>query len=184
LCFETGTGAPLPSFAATGKIAFITTVSGNGNLGSWPDAGGASGIAAGDAICQARATAAGLANAANFRAWLSDSSMDAKDRYTSDGPWVRPDGVKVAEDMADLTDGSLFTAITQDESGGYRGNTGAWTGTGTDGILTANICADWTDGTNAINGTGGRSSFAGRGWSDMDTRTCDSTFEHLFCLED
>ncbi|MDH3258803.1 MAG: hypothetical protein OEM19_05000, partial [Deltaproteobacteria bacterium] len=71
LCFQTDAGGDLPSFASSGKKVFVTSITGNGNLGSWADAGGNTGLAAGDAICQARASAAGLANPANFKAWLS-----------------------------------------------------------------------------------------------------------------
>jgi hypothetical protein len=142
-------------------------------------------MAAGDAICQARASAAGLANAANFKAWLSDSTTNAIDRLTSDGPWVRPDGVKVADNKADLTDGALFTAISQDETGIYFGNRAIWTGTEDTGIKTTDECNDWTDGTNVFNGSFGTSSFAGNDWSgNSNFLSCDSTFVRLYCFED
>jgi len=48
---------------AVKRRAFVTSASGTGNLNSWPDAGGLFGLAAGDAICRAQATAAGLPNA-------------------------------------------------------------------------------------------------------------------------
>jgi hypothetical protein len=86
---------------------FVTSVQGDGNLGSWPDAGGKTGLAAGDAICRARAKAAGLPG--TFRAWLSDNKHDAYCRIhnldgkmadncgkaslpVAAGPWVRTDG--------------------------------------------------------------------------------------------
>ena len=58
-------------------VTFVTSVTGKGDLECWPDAGMATGLAAGDAICQARATAAGLANPSNFVAWISDMNDDA-----------------------------------------------------------------------------------------------------------
>ena len=61
------------------KVVFVTSVNGSGDLGSWPGAGGNTGLAAGDAIWQARADAAGLTG--TFKAWLSDSSTDAKGAY-------------------------------------------------------------------------------------------------------
>jgi hypothetical protein len=185
LCFQTDAGGSLPSFASSGKKVFVTSLTGNGNLGSWPDSGGNTGLAAGDAICQARASAAGLANTANFKAWLSGSATDAIDRLTSDGPWVRPDGVKVADNKADLTDGSLFTAISQDETGIYWDNRAVWTGTFDTGIKTSDTCNDWTDGTNAFNGIFGTSTFAGNDWSGFTSSlSCDSTFVKLYCFED
>ena len=37
------------------NVVFVTSVTGNGNLSSWPDAGGNTGLEAADAICQTRA---------------------------------------------------------------------------------------------------------------------------------
>ena len=59
------------------RVAFVTSVFGDGNLGSWPDSGIEVGVAAADEICQARATVAGLANSGNFVAWLSTTTDDA-----------------------------------------------------------------------------------------------------------
>ncbi len=47
---------------------FVTSVKGSGDLSTWPDANGKTGIEAGDAICQARAQTAGLSG--TFIAWL------------------------------------------------------------------------------------------------------------------
>ena len=65
-----------PSTAAR-RRAWVTSVTGTGNLASWPDAGGLGGLAAGDAICRARAAAAGLPNANAYRVWLSTAATDA-----------------------------------------------------------------------------------------------------------
>jgi hypothetical protein len=50
LCFESGNASPLPPYHGDGALAFVTSVDGTGDLGSWPEAGGASGVAAGDAM--------------------------------------------------------------------------------------------------------------------------------------
>jgi len=185
LCFQTGAGGSLPSFTSSGKKVFVTSVTGNGDLGSWPDAGGNTGLAAGDAICQARASAAGLANAAHFKAWLSDSTTNAIARLTSNGPWVRPDGVKVADNKTDLIDGVLFTAITQDETGNYLSFRGVWTGTDQSGMKDPNnFCNDWTDGTNGFNGRNGIESFTTSGWTLWNISSCDFSFLNLYCFED
>jgi hypothetical protein len=84
VCFQTAAGPDLPPFRADGKKVFLTSVVGNGNLGSWPDAGGETGIDAGDAICQARAAQGGLQG--TFKAWLSDSTTEAVGRLTGNGP--------------------------------------------------------------------------------------------------
>ncbi|MDH3258809.1 MAG: hypothetical protein OEM19_05030, partial [Deltaproteobacteria bacterium] len=111
---------------------------------------------------------------------------NAIDQLTTDGPWVRPDGVKVAVNRADLTDGALFTAISQDETGIYWGNWAVWTGTDDAGIKTSDTCDDWTDGTIVFNGSYGRSSLAETLWSGSGPNlSCDSsTFVRLYCFED
>ena len=98
ICMQTGVGPALPSrsIPAGAKQVFITSDFHDANLSGWPGAVG-SGIAAGDAICQDRATTKGLPNANKFKAWLSDGSTDAITRLTFNGPWYRLDGIKVAD---------------------------------------------------------------------------------------
>lgn len=101
--------------AALQRRAFVTSVSGAGNLNTWPDSGGLFALAAGDAICRARATAAGLHT---YRAWLSTASTDAychvqgrtgkKAKGCSgaplpSGPWYRVDGTPYTANLGGLT---------------------------------------------------------------------------------
>jgi len=181
VCLQTGAGPALPVFASPGKKAFLTSVSGNGNLASWASAGGNTGLAAGDAVCQARAAAGGLSG--TFRAWLASSTANAVDRLVSNGPWVRIDGVKVADNKADLTDGTLFSAINQDEFGLYYGNYGVWAAR-YDGLNTAHNCNEWADGTAAFMGAFGIAAATGTGWASGSGSSCDVTAFHLYCLED
>jgi len=184
LCMHAGAGPALPALVPSGKKVFLTSTFGTGNLGSWAGAGGNAGLAAGDAICQAHATAAGLANAANFKAWLSDSTVDAKDRITSNGPWVRLDGVPVADDKADLLDGSLFTSINVDENGVYWLGFGVWSGTTDSGVKSPLTCNAWSDATSGFTGASARATSAGAFWSDRFASTCDNTLFKLRCFED
>ena len=186
LCMQTGAGPSLPSLLTTGKKVFLASGWGTGNLSTWPGAGGNSGLAAGDAICRARAAAAGLANADRFKAWLSDSTTNAKDRITSDGPWVRLDGVPIAENKADLLDGSLFTSINLTETGLYYGNYGVWSGTTDNGVKTPNTCNDWTDGSSGFMGSFGVAPNAGPGWSSgwSNGTSCNQSVFMLRCIED
>jgi len=64
-----------PAASGANLRAFITSTSGNGNLAGWADAGGQSGLRAADAVCAARANAAGIAG--SFVAWMSDDNNDA-----------------------------------------------------------------------------------------------------------
>jgi hypothetical protein len=185
ICMQTGAGAPLPTITATGKKVFVTlgaVGSGNGNLSTWADAGLNTGLAAGDAICQARATAAGLANASKFKAWLSDSTHEAKDRLLSDGPWSRIDGFTIANNKADLIDGRLFTSINQDETGDY-GNPYPWTGTNANGTKATDTCNNWTDGTAGQNGLIGSGALVSGSWTNYTPIACSGT-RQLYCFED
>ena len=193
LCLQTGTGGALPSITAptSAKKVFVTSVTGNGDLTTWADySGSATGAAAGDTICQARATAAGLTNAANFKAWLSDGSHDATDRITTDGPWYRLDGVKVAENKAALlatlsASTPLFTGITYTETGAYvtAYTYRVWTGTKVDGTIATTDCVDWSSGSSANQGYVGESHTANYWWTSFTPSNCDQSAA-LYCFED
>ena len=60
LCLEPGASDPVSLPWLPGALVFLTSAFGTGDLSSWPEAGGASGLAAGDAICRQVATAAHL----------------------------------------------------------------------------------------------------------------------------
>ena len=188
LCFQTGTGGPLPSITAPAlsKKVFVTSVTGTGDLHSWSEAGGASGLVAGDTICQARATARSIPNAANFKAWLSDDTTNAIDRLTSAGPWYRMDGVKVADSKADLTDQTLFTAISYTEMGAYIDVPyyNVWTGTGDNGArLAGSTCSNWGNSTSGVNGIEGFATIADSNWTSWAAYSCDHVAA-LYCFED
>ncbi|EJK55631.1 hypothetical protein THAOC_24620, partial [Thalassiosira oceanica] len=107
------------------KIVFVTSERYNGNLG---------GLAGADARCQERAKAAGLSG--TFKAWLSDRTTSVSQRFDRDfdyAAFFRTDGVMVANDWSDLTDGSLLGAIDRDEFGNTVGANFAWTNTDTGG---------------------------------------------------
>ncbi|HEY5936951.1 MAG TPA: calcium-binding EGF-like domain-containing protein, partial [Kofleriaceae bacterium] len=146
-CVETTPGPALPSRHPNAKKAFLTSVTGSGNLSTWADAGGTSGITAADAICQARARYAGYLNAASFKAWMS-SGTSATSRILTNGPWARPDGVVIGTSEFDLTDGRLAAPLFLTEANAYvAGNNDAgtvWTGTNSSGSASFNYCSVWT----------------------------------------
>jgi hypothetical protein len=179
ICIQTGKGKALPNFAVQGKKVFVTQPMGSGNLSSWPGSGGKTGLAAGDSICQSRADAAGLEG--TFKAWLSSSTVNAKDRLISDGPWVRLDGVKIADSKADLTDGRLFSSINLMINGQYISNYAVRTGTNSDGTKAAATCEDWTSA--SATGKIGIAAHAGASWTDKGDSSCESTFS-IYCFED
>ena len=184
LCLELGTNNTSPDPQAAGKTVFTTSVNGSGNLGSWPEAGGNTGLAAGDAICRSLAATAGLSNAGSFRAWLSDSGSNAVGRLNSDGPWVRVDGMMVAESKSALVNSWLLTAINVDENGDYDEGDPNWTGTLSTGNKSIYHCSDWTSSSGsdlAFYGYSGRAD--GSGWSTFNTIPCSINLP-FYCFED
>jgi hypothetical protein len=167
----------------------VTSVQGTGNLTSWTDYSGiATGVAAGDQICQNRAAAAGLANAGNYKAWLSDTLTDAVDHVTdvatTDGPFYRLDDVKIAENKGTLKIAPLFTAIAVNEYGAYiTGDLYVWSGTSDTGIKHASRCADWTSNGSGDHGRIGDAPTASIYWTNYVDETCD-TSAALYCFED
>lgn len=190
LCFQTGTGGSLPPITAPAgaKKVFVTSVQGTGNLTSWADySGSATGAAAGDTICQNRAQAEGLANYDKYKAWLSNSTTNAIARLSSDGPWYRLDGVKVADNKAALavsSSGHLFTAITYTETGNYiTGNVRVWTATDDNGAGFADNCGNWVDADSPNQVTVGDMHMSDGYWTSFTVRACNLTAA-LYCFED
>lgn len=167
---------------AVKRRAFVTSVSGTGNLGSWPDAGSATGLAAGNAICRARATAAGLPNANTYRAWLSTETTDAYchlrgqsgEKFScaggaplATGPWYLVNGItNFTGTLDELVSASpkIFRPVLLDEFGDDLPDDADdrtyWTGTAADGKQFnggAFHCSGWTsgvDGSSAARGDG------------------------------
>ena len=80
---------------------FITSQHGSGNLGSWPQAGGQSGLAAGDQICQTLADNAALGG--TWKALLSTPGNDFRDRSTHNAKgYMQIDGTVVANSWDEL----------------------------------------------------------------------------------
>jgi len=120
---------------------FITSTPYTGNLG---------GLTGADSKCQEKADVANLGG--QWKAWLSDSQTSAASRLIhSDYQYIRIDGIVVANNWADLTDGSLQNTITIDETGNLKTTyTAAWTNTQTDGSSYysdyGKSCNNWTAG--------------------------------------
>jgi hypothetical protein len=182
LCIEIGGVGDLPPYHSGGAVAFVTSADWTGNLGSWPEAGGASGLAAGDAICQHLAADAGLDEPDGFKAWLSDGATDAIDRFTYDGPWIRVDGVRIADSLADLVDGELFSALNVKEDGKYLGNYRAWTGTSTSGVATGDHCDGWTSADGLDEGTQGIVNDSSEDWTEGSASSCSNSGQRLYCF--
>lgn len=187
VCMETGVGPALPPEHSAGRLAFVTSIRGSGDLGSWPllagHPGAPTGLDAGDAICQTLAADAALPEPESFKAWLSTDTVDARDRFVHDGPWVRVDGVKLADDLVDLTDDGPPTGLTVDELGQYQ-NHRTETGTNSSGTATSNTCGNWADDTLGL--TYGFAAGAHGWFAELpgNVGDCASPGWALYCLSD
>jgi hypothetical protein len=132
-----------------------------------------------DAICAARAQAADLAG--TYVAWLSSSTVHARERLTGARGWIRMDGRPVVDRVEDLIAGRLFYPIRMDEHGEDVGVLGARVATGTRGTgeVAAETCMDYTDP--AANVQGGYPWQTRVGWTNDSAGPC-STAMRIYCF--
>ena len=165
----------------TPKRVFVTNATYSGNLG---------GLAGGDSICNQTAANANLGG--EWVAWLSiniqsnvtnSTVVHAKDRIP-DSAYVRLDGVTVADNKADLTDGTIQSPINISELGtvvsGINWYTpGVFTGTNQSGMATGSDCSAWTNMTTF--GTYGSHDITNSLWTNIGPSSC--TQRRLYCFE-
>jgi len=133
----------LADFSPTPNRVFVTSTTTDGAFG---------GLAGGDAICAARAAAAGLNG--TFIAYLSDSTTNAANRVNAGSRgWVRTDGAPFADAPTVFATGNnLVFPVRLDEYGNDLGDVRVYTGTNF-GSTTANLCLDWTSNAGVDTGT-------------------------------
>jgi len=162
------------------KRVFVTEATVSPNLG---------GLAGADAQCTSLAQTAGLPGI--YKAWLSDETTSAKNRLThSSVPYARVDGVVVANNFADLTDGSLLApiAITQNGSVVSTGpSVFAWTGTTADGsTIAGHTCNNWTVANLSFNAASGQPGSTSGSWTDTAALlACGivGASVHMYCFQ-
>ena len=127
-----------------------------------------------DAICQAEANLAGLSG--TYFAWISvDAANSPAGIFTqSTDPYVLPTGEVVADNWADLIDGSLQTEIDVNASGGTPAGvcpvTNVWTATTISGTPNPNNCSGWTNNGGIVDR--GISNSATGFWTDLGGAIC------------
>jgi hypothetical protein len=185
LCMEPGASETVVLPWSAAAVVFTTSAYGSGNLGSWPQAGGATGLAAGDAICRTLATEADLPVPESFVAWLSSGSTDAADRLTlANTTFRRLDHYGVASSKADLLAvGGNANTFHVDEWGRYLADhVNVWTGTDADGDRDPANCANWTVGDGSEEGMFGTASSAYDGsWTEFTPVDCHQPMR-LYCF--
>ncbi len=136
------------------------------------------GLAGADANCQAAANSAGLGGI--WAAWLSTSGTDAKNRIGDHKYVLVNTSLVVAENKADLLDGSLQQIINLTEFGNSAPPTMIWTGTFAGGNSSPDTCTDW--GSLAGFALSGALFFPDGSWTASNLFPCSSD-ANLYCFE-
>lgn len=167
--------------SATEKIAFIT------NDAHLPRLLG--GVTAADALCQSEAEQSDLSG--TYLAWIADSDPASAPatRFSSDirgGAFsiIKPDGTLIANDWADLTDGTLQSNIDvipygTELTSSVNVTTSNVTASGTQ-LSATNTCSDYTANTGNIDKGDRRQ--VNSNWSSGITQSCGAG-GFLYCFE-
>jgi hypothetical protein len=135
-----------------------------------------------DAACQAQAQAAGLPG--TFKAWLSTSTVNAKDRFPGARGWVRVDGLPFTDTITALTGtGQVFYPPALNANGTLV-QTYVRTATQASGLATNDHCADMTSASAPApqSGSGVGSSWGGSGeWTFWGGGACNFS-NPIFCM--
>ncbi len=145
--------------------------------------GSIGGVAGADAMCQRPADGAALGG--RYRAWLAEPLDWPEQSFTrSRAPYVRVDGVEVAANWADLTDGTLVFPILYTESGADPADPSPWANVNRDGTRHfGRDCGDWTS--DAIDAVGilGFTGTVAFGWTAREYYSPCTTPHPFYCFE-
>jgi hypothetical protein len=187
---------------AVRRRAFVTSVSGTGNISTWPDAEGLHGLAGADQICRVRAAAGGLPNAVTYRAWMSTAGTDAychvrgqsgkkstgcTGTAVAAGPWYQVNGTTFwAGSLAELTgaERKIVRPVLYDEFGDLLSGADSryWTGTRADGTAAIATCSSWVTASASVEGWFGVGPATAIQWTDFTDQVCNAQYR-LLCLE-
>jgi hypothetical protein len=179
---------------------FVTTASSGGNLG---------GLAGADATCNTHASAAGLIGV--YQAWLCVNGVAPATRSVhANVPYRRTDGALIANNWADLTDGTIASPINRTEAGVDVSATSPflpWTYVTTAGTCDNETylspgsgpcpafqncptnCASnsgsnaWTSSSGFAQGSKGDINATNGNWTDGATALCSTPSERIYCIE-
>jgi hypothetical protein len=177
-CFDTSHAEQLTYTKATGRIAFVSS-------GQFDPS---TGIATADALCQSEATSAGLPNPGTFLALLSTSTASAASRFDmsmGSMPFVRPDGIKIADAPALAAGDPLDSGIWQHADGTYFSgfDPSVWTGCAEPIAACVETCSDWTMKSSMVTGVSGTAAETEPQWWDsFENLPCTSS-KPVYCLE-
>ena len=176
------TATPTATATSAFNVVFVTSVSFDTNLASVPGADG--GLAGGDIECANVAAIAGRSG--TWKAWLSTSTVNAKDRLGSARGFIRPDGQPFADQVSDIAAGKILNPLILDENGNNvddpEGFDVVLTGTSTNGTSTGDTCADWTSDSSPTGAATGQLSGGPTVWTDFEAAPCGEP-EPLYCFD-
>ena len=152
--------------------------------------------------CQNLAKQGKYDNATKFMAWISDAQHSPFQEFThgpetASLPYVRPDGIRVADDWDALVLKGPIEGIIVTETGEVMLAEWVWTGTAPSGKVLdpAAHCQSWTDSSSGEKSRVGSSGLdkvqfpqawaqwvVERQWTNLVTRTCDKSYR-LYCFE-
>ncbi len=143
------------------------------------------GLKSADARCANLADDQGWPDGLKYRAWLSDSTTDARDRFKRGrGRLVMANGLVFAASWSALLAGQLENPLqVTEKSETYDG--GVWTGTRPDGTAVpgSKHCDDWTSASVLSEGVYGDASYTTGAWTDENMPGgCAADFA-LYCMQ-
>ncbi|UQA55965.1 hypothetical protein [Polyangium aurulentum] len=149
----------------------------------------------GERMCTELATAAGVGGGP-WRAWLSSTTVNARDVVTGPGPFYDMAGKMVFADRFDLLGGARGPLLTEtgvplpNKVGDLLVYNYMFTGTKTNGAYGAEIgsCADWTDADKAGPGIiflveAGAEPFSECVGNSCSGHLCGADLGHVYCFE-
>lgn len=169
--------ACIDNHCVSARRVFVTSATYDGDLG---------GLGGADMRCQKHADAVGLGG--TFKAFMVDKNQNLDRLEHPDVPFVRLDGVKIADGWSDLADESLDAPLALTELRTEVGGN-AWTGLyNVNGSPLTNSCHDWTsaapgcDDNNDICGAAGELAATDNHWDGFWIFKCHQTHA-LYCVE-
>lgn len=160
-------------FEVAPNLVFVTSTLHTGDFG---------GVAGADAICAARATAAGLSG--TYRAWISGGGTAALARLQGARGWVRVDGAPVIDRPEDFAQGRLLNPIRIDELGNDVAGTNTlqvFTGSNADGTESTSTCNNWSTASGSVLGAFGMADYGGDPAVNRGSVNCSAS-HRLYCF--
>ncbi len=134
-------------------------------------------------IAAAGSASSGLSDAKVWRALLSDSSIDAKNRVDIVGSVKRVVGAAViANDAADLWDGAIGVSVYFNENGVQPSGNSYWTGSTSGGVSSGVDCSGWSDSSAGVTGAYGSRTNITAAWFSASAVPCDAPSWGLYCI--